>query len=478
MKHLFFIILMSCGCAIYTPHLQAQAVKDSADIRLCEWAVKEIDPATATKELDRLIADGANINCACELTKTYRNALKAIGNKVRNALSRFFLNRSATPKDEYYTQKEFYTPVHLWVLAEEKKLVEYAVKQYKADLNIAGYGNVYPLEEAVKVKNMEYAKWLVSLGASASLVSLCASDIAFAEWLIGQGCKIENADWGCLISNELVFQHLLKKYKPDLAKAKNFKPSLLRGSLSPATLDIAFEHGGTPDKDLIDYYLNFNSSQVYNYTVVFAKYNADLSECGFFGCPLEHAISANSLPTVKLLVEKGVLSAKKPICTANFDILDFLVSKGFDQSNIQLKCLLDSPEKLKIWLSKYKTDLSKLSGSDDLKQASPPCLEILFAEGIKPKSDLLSHLMTFNTDKSFQYTSIFIKYKQDFQACGFFGCPMQIAIDRDQLNLVKLMVENGADLKQFVKDKVTALEYAKLKNKTLIVNYLIEKEKK
>ena len=52
----------------------------------------------------------------------------------------------------------------------------------------------------------------------------------------------------------------------------------------------------------------------------------------------------------------------------------------------------------------------------------------------------------FQTQEMYDYAKVFIAYNQNIQACGFFGCPLELAIKNDNLLTVKLLVENGTDV--------------------------------
>ncbi|GAB4479343.1 MAG: hypothetical protein OHK0057_31420 [Thermoflexibacter sp.] len=485
--------------------------------------MQEVNPATALQTLDGFMEKGVDINCLCAIDKTYRNMLKALGNNIKNALSRFFLNRNANRSNEYYTKKELYTPIYLWVVSENRALIQHAVKKYGADLNKAGHEGIYPVEEAIKANNLEYAKWLINLGASLEYIALCADNLPTIDWLIANGCAIEKADWRCLVRKEEVFLYLLKKYKPNLVENRTFSNNLLKSNLSPVSLDWAFQCGGKPTADLIDNYFNF-SNDIYAYATVFDKHGADFTICAFFGCPLEQAVKYKSMNTIKLLAERKALQVKRPICIEDLSMLDFLIKNGFAKENLNLECLLKNPLalqtvitkyqpdlthlhnsklteihlqsidvlakaglplsdkfvrpflhrplELKTLLAKYPIDLTPLSESDDLKQAEPQSLDLLFSKGVKAKYDLFSYLINFDYQKIMQYAAIFTKYKQDMQSCGFFGCPLQKAIDNNNLSLVKIIVESGADLTIPFKNGQTPLAYAEASKKITIANYL------
>lgn len=527
MRNFSFFLLLSLFFGLQI--CKAQNLQETANQQLCAWVSATQKPKldSAKMMIDNFVAAGASINCSCQITKEYTNYLRVLGNGIKNALASFFLNRKQGKHDgETYTKQEFYTPVHLWVLAENKPLIEYAVNKHKADLNIPNSEKIYPLETVVKNRQLDYAKWLVSLGASPKNIEFCAYTIPMAEWLISEGCKIETANWGCMNENEELINHLLGKYKPNLATTK-YANTKYWENCSPKTLDLVFQCGVKSTADLIDHHFNFHSSQLLAYALVFDKYGADFSECGFFGCPLSSAIKENSLAAVKLMADKGVLNVKAPICTDNLAILDYLVAKGFATDNIDVSCLLNKPEvleiaiqkykpnlnllfqknnfddislrsldilaaagfkpsnamllalldnevKLKLMLQKYKPDISFLSGNKDLDKASTQSLDLLFGLGVEPPNDLLSYRFNFSLQDidNYKLAQVFVKHKKNLNSCDFFGCALEILIKNDDLQTLKLLVENGADITQKFDNGQTALEYAKSMKRMSMVNYL------
>ncbi len=500
-----------------------------ADQNLCDWIsrAKNNNLDSAKLAIDSFVLAGANINCNCELTKTYTNGLRVLANGIKNAFTSFFLQRKHQDhRGETYTQKEYYTPVHLWTLADKKALVEYVVKKYGANLNLQTLQKTYLLEEVVASNQLETAQWLHSLGASAENIKICTNSLPTFDWLLSVGGKIEKTDWVCMSNNEAVLQATLEKYKPNLAAASYANTSHWK-SLSPKTLALVFQCGVKPDTELIDFYFNFSARNMENYAPIFDQYGADLSACGFFTCPMQAAIENNKLSVVKLLADKGIFTVKRPICTDNIAILDYLVAKGFPNENIDVSCLLEKPDileivlkkyqpnlallqqksnfseislrsldllaaagfkpsnamlvalldseaKLKLVVQKYKPDLTFLSGNSDLSSASAASLDFLFGLGVTPAEDLLSYQLNFSVDKvaNYKLVQVYSKHKKNVNSCGFFGCPLEIAIKRDDFDTFKLLVNNGADLTQKFSNGENAKEYAESAGKKQFVAYL------
>jgi hypothetical protein len=539
LKPIFCLLVWFCIFCSHLPTAKAQTNQTAADKALCDWLSKATTakPDSAKQAIDFLVAQGADINCHCQITKSYTNYLRVLGNGIKNALASFFLNRrQGTHDGETYTAQEFYTPVHLWVIAENKPLITYITTKYKADLNKAAQVSsqkIYPLEEVVKANKLDYAQWLVKLGASTTQIKLCAPSLPMYDWLIEAGANINNTDWSCLsYHSETVLQSILEKYKPDLTQSKYTNSKSWQGNYSPKTLELVLQCGIKPDTEMMDYYFTFQSQNIMAYARLFDKYGLDFSTCGFFNCPMSCAIKENNLEMVKLFANKGVLTVKKPICTDNIAILDELVGKGFPTSNIDISCLLNKPEVLEIVLKKHKPNLNLLlqksnfddislkslellaaagfkpsenmiialldneiklkqmvnsyqlnlnflSGNQELTKASHSTLDYLFGLGIEPAKDLLSYKLKFSIKETdnFKLLQTYIKHKKSLDDCDFFGCPLEIIIQNDDLQSLKLMAENGAALHQQFKGGQTPLQYAESLHRIAMVNYLKTKLK-
>ncbi len=469
MKYLLFFTIFCLGA--YRCFAQQ---KDSLNAQLCALTAQPMNPATYRQDLDKIMAQGATINCDCEITQTHRDFLKMVGNSIKGFFASF-INRTIDRSNEYYTTKSYYSPVHLWTLGGQLAVVEYAVLRYGADLNKASSKKTYPLEELVGTGKTAESKAMVQWGAKPNLITLCTPTIELADWLITQGTPLEKIDWNCMLKNEKLFLHLLNQYPINLSgeSAGKFQ------GVSPKILDAALQHGLRIDKEFVMHHFTFGQSYpLIEYIKVFVKYGVNFGECGFFGCPLERIVEKNDLEAVKLVVENGGLHTEKPICVKNMAILDYLLQKGFPKDKLQLKCVLDDITKFKTVVQKCEIDLTTHPIVKNLEGASVEVLDYILTAGVQPDKELLVYFFTFKSDEMYKYAVLYVKHKQSLEDCGFYGCPLQLAIDRNNLQTVRFLVENGVSLEKPFKDGTLPLEYAQSKKKTLIVKYLEEKIKK
>jgi hypothetical protein len=469
MKPLLLIIIFFAGiggCFAQT--------KDSLNLQLCALTAKNINPDTYRQDLDKIMAQGAEINCHCEITQTHRDFLKVVGNNIKGFFAAF-INRTIDRSNEYYTTKTYYSPVHLWTLGGQMPMVEYAALRYGANLNQPSSKNTYPLEELVGIGKLQAAQNMVAWGAKPNLITLCTPTSEMADWLIGQGTPLEKIDWNCILKHEKVFLHLVNQYPIDF---KNENAGKFQG-VSPKILEAALQRGLKIDKEFVMHHFTFGQSySLIEYIKVFVKHGVNFGECGFFGCPLEKIVEKNDLEAVKLVVENGGLHTEKAICVKDMAILEYLLQKGFPKDKIHLKCILDDITKFKTTVQKCEIDLKTYPISKNLEGASLEVLDYVLAAGVPPDKELLVYFFTFRSEAMYQYAALYAKYKLSLEDCGFYGCPLQLAIDNNNLQTVRFLVENGVSIEKPFKDGSLPLEYAQSKKKTLIVRYLEEKMKK
>jgi hypothetical protein len=432
---------------------------------------QEVDIQYNKNVIDSLVSQGADINCLCEVKETQLNALNYLGNTIVNGLSKFFLRRESRPLNEYQEVTYKHTPIYLYVGAGNRAMVDYLVYSHKADLNISGGGS-YAIDIIVGHNNLEEVQWIVNLGANPQKTGLCTNNMQVFDWLLANGATIAQVNWNCIKDNEKFLVQVIEKYKPDLSQRTDFH---LPTGLSPKVLDSFLSCGVKPDAKIIDHYFTFGTGdKFYEYAQIFAKYKADFSEREFFGCPLEKALKTNDMRIIKIIAENGGLKTQKQICVKNPAHWDYLLTAGFPLENIKVECLFDEPKSLALFVEKYKPNLAIFSQKSILEQAKPKTLDILFANGVLPSSELLSKLFTFQSSDMYEYAQVFIKYKQDITSCGFFGCPLEKAIDEGNLATVKLLVANGVDKKQPFRNGKTPLEHARSKGQVEIAKFLAE----
>lgn len=433
---------------------------------------EDIDIQHNKKVIDSLIAKGAGINCLCEVKETQLNALNYLGNTIVNGLSKFFLRRESRPLNEYQEVTYKHTPIYLYVGAGNRTMVDYLVYSHKADLNISCANSTYPLDIIVGNNKLEEVQWLVSLGANPQKTGLCTNNMHVFDWLLTNGASMQQVNWNCIKDDEKFLVQVIEKYKPDLSQRTDFK---LPTGLSPKVLDSFLSCGVKPDAKIIDHYFTFGTGDKFlEYAQIFAKYKADFSECEFFGCPLEKALKTNDMRIIKIIAENGGLKTQKQICVKNPAHWDYLLTAGFPLENIKVECLFDEPNNFALFVEKYKPNLNIYSQKSILEQAKPKTLDILFANGVLPSSELLSKLFTFQSSNMFDYAQVFIKHKLDVTTCGFFGCPIEKAIDEGNLATVKLLVANGVDKNQKFNNGKTPLEHAKSKGQVEIAKFLAQ----
>ena len=380
-------------------------------------------------------------------------------------------------------------------LATQQKPLNGKVIKYLLDNNVPIWGIQKTINHAVVQEDKERVQFLIDHGVDLSTVKIeQLASVDFGDFLIKKGANIHNFEVETIIlDGNMELLKYLEKQKVNF-DATN-----------------AIYHATAAQQLPILKYLikrNYNPNQQYK-------------EGNWHYTPLMKAIENEDLETIQLLVEakaninaindKGETVLQLAISAKNNQILNYFLAQEIDFKKINsqhtmfiIKACIDNKETAVLGkLINNGLNISKVSLTDFLEDDEPMLIDILVQHDVKldvPNKkgqtplyyafkkryyDTVNYLLEkgasindvnlaeyMNSQKRFDHLAIQFLVEEgiDINKTYLDKTPLQLAIEQDDLKMVRYLVENGAD--------TTAIKAYKLAKKlnaaTTIVEYLKE----
>ncbi|XP_057318733.1 ankyrin-1-like [Microplitis mediator] len=399
-------------------------------------------------ELMRLLVDaGADVNSAAILEQAIKNN--------NYEIVKYLISNGAEINNAYEYRKWGITPLEHAVQRGYKKIVELLI-EYKADVNRISFFSFTCLSIAIENDNFEIFKLLLDAGADIRPSHITRAPIYTAvdknnyeitKHLINHGADVNT----CFDNKTLLYRAVENENERIVELLINNKANVNQ------TIVICYSSNSALYKAV-----EISNLNILKILVKAPSIDVNLS-LDFHEPLLHQAIRQNNYEIIKCLIEHGanintVYKCETPlkiaIINGNKEVVKLLI-----ENNAGVKASLDySSSPLHTAIEKNNFEILEMLVNIDTTKVNP-------SYGRPP-------LLTAVRENNFEMTRYLIKFGADVNT--WYGYPLHIAVKNKNNDIVKLLIENKADVNFIGTAGETALSLAVEKESFELVKILLD----
>ena len=395
---------------------QEQSKQDSLN-RLLYKTISQYasSPQNLSSKIEKLVAEGAKPNGVVVINEKYRK----YGTYIP-IIKDFY-------KDKYRTYTYKTTPFHAAVGSGNIQIVEKLI-ELGADVNIPADKDDYPVKLAAYKKDKNMILFLLNNRANVKHIDLSKiDDIELIKILTEKGADVSTANWNFFLNDIPVLKQLIELNPKFTGVRLNFEDLFANNNAFDFLMDngmpVSVRNSGMSDCPLMFGAVKYGNIYALKKIIATQKVNIN-AECkkDFNRTPLVIAIDEENLEMIKFLLEMGANPMQKD-WTNKISINHTVFSKN--------------PEGICKLLIQYGADLEY--------------------KGYFGQTPLMHAVKLDEYIAALAY----IKLGANVNARGRNGdSPLSLAIREENIPMLKLLFDNGADPKTKYKGK-TLLQYAR-----------------